>query len=218
MPSKKLILLATIGTLALVLIGSGNVIAQSGSHEKGLFEDKLLPALFNQQIREELELVDDQKESLDRHMEALKREQEALGRELREFARHATKEEAEKMRQEMIAQFEQQKSQVQADIMEVLLPHQKTRLRQVTAQAMLREITRKKKVAAGILVPEIKDYLEIDSKQSKQLEQKAKEINKRLAEEIRKLTESAQQELLGELSAKQRNKYLELIGEPISGR
>jgi len=195
--------------LAQVLVG------QSPQAQDQPFEDKLLPALFNKQIQRELELVDDQKEELTYLLDTLKRQKESLGVELREYAQTASAEELKAKRQELIDGFETQKKETQSTIMNVLLPHQKLRLRQATAQLMIRELAKQKKVSTGILAPEMLEFLDIGDEQARQIEDKAIEIKKRLAEQIRKLTEEANTELLGELTRQQRAKYQKLVGDPI---
>ncbi len=180
------------------------------------FEDKMLPALFQQEVQVELELVEDQKAELKQRLDALLQQKDELGRQLAEFQRSgATEQEVNARRQELIEGFELEKAETQSAILQVLLPHQRQRLREATAQIMMRESAKGRKVASPILVPEIRAYLEIDDQQAERIQQRASQLQSELMEQIRKLQQEAQAKLMAELTETQKAKYKQLVGDPI---
>jgi len=181
------------------------------------FADKMLPALFNKQIQAELELVENQKSELKTLMDELQERRKQLGSELAEFKRSgASPSELDARRMEIVEGFETEKTTALSNLMNVLLPHQKKRLGQATAQYMMRELAKSKKLPTGILAPEIRKYLEIDDAQAEKIKNRASEIQKELAAKIKKLTEQAQAQLMNELTQTQKSKLDELIGERIN--
>jgi hypothetical protein len=180
------------------------------------FEARLVGALFNKQVQGELELVDEQKQEMKQILASLRKKQEELGAELAEFKNSgASKEEVAARHQDLVAAFAVNKNETMAEAMDVLLPHQQKRLRQAAVQVMMRESAKTKRVPTGVLVPEIREYLEIDDDQAVRIKKKATELQKQLAEKIKKLTEQAQGELLDELTESQKSKYKDLVGDPI---
>ena len=177
------------------------------------FSDKMLPALFNPRIQNELELVDEQKAQLKESLESVKKLKNQFGKELQEYRKTASQEQLATRRAELLGQFEKEKRTAEQAIFAMLLPHQKRRLGQVTAQMMLAAASEKNSL--GVLAPEMIKWLEIDERQANRLRERAREVRKKLAEDIARLTEKAKQDLLKELSPRQRKKYKELIGDPI---
>jgi predicted Zn-dependent protease with MMP-like domain len=102
----------------------------------------------------------------------------------------------------------------QAQIKEMLLPHQFTRLQQIVAQ---KHVARAGSVNA-ILHNEISDRLGITDDQRKKLEEKAQEIENRLRDQIEKLRAEAKDELLSVLTKKQRDEFASIIGEKFQPR
>ena len=100
---------------------------------------------------------------------------------------------------------EQQREQMQG----LLLPHQVERLKQVAFQTHMKQAG-----AAGALASEaIAEELGITKEQIERLKERSKEIQAKLAEDMEKLKEKAQQDLLMELTPDQRAKIKEMTGE-----
>ena len=175
------------------------------------FGERLLGALFDPRVQRELELTEDQQVELKSHLEELRSQRDELGRELRQFAQTATPEEVEARRAEMVEQFQASRQSVRTTVFEILLPHQKDRLKQVTAQVAMENFARNNE--AGVLAPEMLKYLDIDEEQAARIRERATEIRQELAEEVRRLTNEARDELMQELTADQQKKYKQLIGE-----
>ncbi|MFK7767264.1 MAG: hypothetical protein AB8B55_08580 [Mariniblastus sp.] len=197
-----------------ILIASFLASYSSGQEESKPFADKILPALFNKQIQADLELVGDQKSEMQAMLDALVERKNSLGKELEVFRQEgASPDEIEKRKEEIVKGFEDDKAKTLKEAMGVLLPHQQKRLQQATAQLMMRETQKAKRIATGVLVPEVRKYLAIDDPQANRIKTKAAELQKQLAEEIKKLTEKAKAELMEELTKEQQKKYLDLVGE-----
>ena len=187
-----------------------------GQESASPFEDKMLAVMFQPDVQADLELSDEQKSEITTLLDEVKQRRNELSKQLREFhASGAAPAELEAKRMQFVDRFEIDKSEMQAKMMNVLLPHQQQRLRQTTTQLMIRETAKQQKIPTGILAPEIRELLDIDDEQANRIEKKAAKLQKELTEKIKKLQEEARSELMSELSAVQREKYQSLVGDPI---
>jgi hypothetical protein len=190
----------------------GEIYAQDKSKQP--FGEFLLNALFDQRVQKELELVPDQKDQLKEVLDRVRnRRQEYIAELQKQKNQGASEDELQARQKEYVAQLEQLKKDSEADALKILLPHQRQRLKQVTAQVMMRESAKKKKVPTGLLTQEMMEYLEIDEKQAGKIEEKVKQLQERLARQIKKLRDEATEDLMQELTAEQRKKYKQLMGD-----
>ncbi len=191
-------------------------VAQEDHAKPAFYEKNLLNALFQEQVQGELELVDEQKVEIQQKLLEVRKRQAELQSELQEYQRGgATREELLAKRSQFVDEFEAYKTERQSNILAVLLPHQKQRLRETAAQLMIRDVARKQKTATPILVPEMRAFLDIDDQQAVRIKKKAEKLQKELMEEFKKLQQQAQTELMAELTEAQKSKYKKLIGDPI---
>lgn len=204
--------------LILLIVSMGS-LSNAQEETKSLpfeVEAKLIGALFDKQVQGELELVDDQKEQMQQILGSLQKRINEFQRELKDLKDSGTSfSELQSKQKDFATVFQIDKERTMAQAMNVLLPHQQKRLRQAAVQLMMRASAKSSKVATGVLAPEIRDYLKIDDEQAERIKTKATELQKRLAEKIRKLTEQAQSELLSELTQEQKSKFVDLVGDPI---
>ena len=197
-----------MGCLLLTLAASA--IAQ----EKPAFDQFAINALFNKQVQRDLDLVEEQTKEISEYLKGLTEYRDKLASELRELKAAGQDQQAlNQRRDEMRKELEKEKQKIQSQVMEILLPHQRQRLKQVSAQFMNREAMKESKVPTGLLTPKMVDYLEIDSKQAKRIEKRSQELAKELAKKVEQLKSEAIEDLMKELSPKQRKKYSELMGE-----
>ena len=197
-----------MGCLLLTLAASA--IAQ----EKPAFDQFAINALFNKQVQRDLDLVEEQTKEISEYLKGLTEYRDKLASELRELKAAGQDQQAlNQRRDEMRKELEKEKQKIQSQVMEILLPHQRQRLKQVSAQFMNREAMKESKVPTGLLTPQMVDYLEIDSKQAKRIEKRSHELAKELAKKVEQLKSEAIEDLMKELSPKQRKKYSELMGE-----
>lgn len=190
------------------------IVAPIAAQEDQGFDQFAINALFNKQVQKDLDLVDDQIGEISGYLKSLTQYRDGLAAELQEMKASGQDPQAlNKRRDEMRKELEQEKLKIQSQVMQILLPHQRKRLKQVSAQFMTRQSMKESKVPTGLLTPKMIDYLEIDSKQSKRIEKRSQELAKELEKKIQKLRSEAIEDLLKELSPKQRKKYRELMGE-----
>lgn len=215
-PSRMhLIVCSTI----LILVGTSNNACAQGDGQPLPFDGMLINALIDKKVRAELDLIPEQESQIQELSKELRKQRSDLAKELKKFSAMAVVErEIELKRREYSDQFEEFKEQAHQRAMDVLLPHQVKRLKQVTAQLMIKRVAKQKKVSAGVLAPQVVEYLEIDDEQARRIEAKAREIQERLAAEMKRLREEANTELMGELTEDQRSKYETLVGDPINER
>ncbi|MEM9411797.1 MAG: hypothetical protein AAGA30_11830 [Planctomycetota bacterium] len=93
----------------------------------------------------------------------------------------------------------------------VLSPGQIKRLKEIATQVHVRRAG----YAAAMTHPESAKTLRLSEDQQKQIRARSREITKKLEADIQKLKEKAREELLSELSPKQRKLFDEQMGEPI---
>jgi len=180
------------------------------------FKDRVLPALFNNRVQSELELTDTQKDKIKKLFAGIQKMRKEYGDELKELSQSgASKEKVGEKQKQLVKQLEAEKSKVQKDAFDVLLPHQVDRLRQVTVQVFMQEGAKQQKTKSGLLTKEMIEFLEIDEAQQKKILNKTEELQKKMQEELRALQDKYVNELLKELTAKQRKKYKDTIGDQI---
>lgn len=191
--------------------------AQDGPSKIEVEIDKnLIGGLMTSQVQGQLELVDDQEKKIKRLADALMQRHEELKQEMLQFQKSGvTVEQSKEMQAELQAILDEEKRKSRDAMLGELLPHQESRLRETVAQLVARRAVRKNKVAASLLVPEVRDYLEIKEGQAKRIGEKAKKLQKEIAEKLKKLQQEAQKELFAELDGKQKEKYRKLFGESI---
>ena len=180
-------------------------------------EKNLVSGLLSSQVQDQLELIAEQKEEVTRLADALKQRHEELKEEMQRFQKSGVSvDEAREKQAELQAMFDEVKKQTRVALLKELLPHQQTRLKETMAQLLVEKAAREKKAAASLLVPEVRDYLEIKAPQAKRIEAKAKKLQAEIAEKIRKFQVEARKELLAELDDGQREKFDKLFGEAVS--
>ena len=189
-------------------------VAPAVAQEKTSFGEFALNAMFNKQVQKELDLVDEQTTEITGQLKGLMKFRNELAAELREMKTAGEAEQALlKRRDEMQEELKVQKKKVESQVLDVLLPHQQKRLREVSAQFVTREAMKQSKVSTGLLTPQMLEYLDVDDEQAERIEKRAKEIRKRLIGKIDKLKKEALEDLMKELSAKQKKKYRNLMGD-----
>jgi Spy/CpxP family protein refolding chaperone len=190
MYQRSLVCLA--GAFALLTLPS-LVLAQPGG--RGGFGgggDMML--LNDENVQKDLELLDSQKEKLT----ALR---DKIGEEMRALFQNGGgggQDAREKMREKMDG--------FQKDMNDILLPHQKDRLKQISVQSRLR---------FGSPANAIGDALELSDDDKKKLADKDKQLTTDMNKEINKVREKYRDKLLEVLSPEQRAKWKQLVGNPV---
>ena len=186
------------------------VVAQ----ETNSFEQFTLNALFNKQVQKDLDLVEEQTTEITEQLKELTEFRNDLAAELKEMKSAGEAEQALlERRDEMREELKVQKKKVETQVLDVLLPHQKKRLREVSAQYVNREAMKQSKVSTGLLTPQMLEFLDVDDEQANRIEERAEKLRKRLTKKIDALKKEAIEDLMKELTPRQRKKYRDLMGE-----
>ena len=112
----------------------------------------------------------------------------------------------------MRGKMEKKAEEFQAEVDEVLLPHQSKRLKQLAFQTQNRVVGGFG--GRGGLSDALKEQLDITSEQEEKMQAAAEKAQEEMQAEMRKLQSKMEDKVLKELSDEQRKKYKELMGEP----
>lgn len=199
----------TISCLCVFAILTFTVGGEDDLSNPGKDRFQVMNLLQRVRVRAELELVDLQIERLiELEVERQLLYSSPLGR---------LEQETIEERREAFEEFKRQLGQLETKAMEVLLPSQQERLKQL----ILQEIIIAGEVSAGLTTRYMASRLEIDSEQAAAIRAKAMEAvatykvrEEELHNELAKAKEIARKEVLSTLTASQRKQYEELIGQP----
>lgn len=202
--------------LGLLAVASQSAFAQGGppSGGRGGFgmfgggQAAGLMLLMNPKVQEELDLVDDQIEDL----KSLQEEMQTAMREMFSGMRDMDPEERRTAMEEMRGKMEKKAEEFQAEVDEVLLPHQSKRLKQLAFQTQNRVVGGFG--GRGGLSDALKEELDITSEQEEKMQSAAEKAQEEMQAEMRKLQSRMEEKVLKELTDEQRKKYKELTGEP----
>lgn len=157
-----------------------------------------LGMLADENIRRDLEMVDDQYKEL-----------QAAGRDIQKRAAEQLRSLNFGDRERLMEQVRKMREGAQDELNELLLPHQIKRLRQIRFQSQVR-----RRSLVGILVSDpVKSDLDISDEQADELRVAEKEIQAEMQREIQKLREKAKEKLLARLKPTQKKEVEEMIGD-----
>lgn len=179
-----------------VMVMSSSIDVDGGQAESGLMH-----LLDNKSIREEIELIDSQ-------YEKMRKFQKAKAVEMRQAVKgimNGGKIDINAIK-EMAAR---QQESARKELEEMLLPHQVSRLRQLSHQVRLQNRGAGDVLTSGVLARE----LGLTDEEKSDLATKAAEIEARVKAEIAQLKSDARRELIGTLPDDKQKKLKELIGE-----
>jgi len=160
-------------------------------------------------VSEDLNLDDDQRLAIDMVMV----ERKKFGSDFASRYRTASPEEQVQMTTKLKADY----ARIESDVTKTLLPHQIERLKQIRMQM----IVQTDQSAFGLNRREFIDALALTDKQKAEIGARALEVNKAVAEKIKKLKAEieklqleARDDVIKTLTPEQRKKYLEMVGRP----
>lgn len=159
-----------------------------------------LGLLSNPEVRESIEMVDDQYEDLQKLNSQI---QKRLANQIRDFDFSG------KSKEEIGEKILEMRQAANDELESLLLPHQTRRLGQIFTQSQLR----RRSLGQLLTSDPVKTDLEITDPQAEKLLEAEKEIEEDLQKQIAKLREEARSKLLSELKPEQKEKAEELIGE-----
>jgi len=167
--------------------------------------NSVLGVAMREEVQKHLELLPDQVDDLKKLQEAERESQ----REAFEEIRNAGQED----RAAAFAKFQETQrraaAETQKKVDNVLLPHQSKRLSQLAMQRRLRG-----GISGALTNEDIATQLGISSRERDQLTAKVRDAEAALRDQVTKLRNEMQADLLKNLSPEQQAKYADLIGEP----
>ena len=206
MISSRSQLFAAIAAIAILSIADMS-FAQGGRGRGWWGGGGMTGLLRNDKVQEELELVDDQLEEIEELQTEVWTDMRQMfrGGGFRDMDRDEREEKMAEFREKMA----ERTKEMEADVKDILLPHQFTRLKQLNFQ---QEASRGG--TTGLASSEtIIDALGITDEQKEKMKKAAEEAAKKLENKIKELRKQAETEVLGVLTAEQRAKFKELRGE-----
>jgi Spy/CpxP family protein refolding chaperone len=171
----------------------------------GFGGDGIMTLLQDERIRQELDMVEDQNAELQTLRDELTQGMRELFDGMRDLSPEERRERFDEIREEM----DQKRKDIEEKVNNMLLPHQQKRLQQLIFQSQSR-----RGGALGFAANDnILEKLGVTEEQKNQLREKGEQVRKELDEKIAKLRKEAADDLLSVLSAEQRQKYQDLVGD-----
>lgn len=167
----------------------------------GLGFGGLAEVLRREDVRKELELLDDQVAQLEKLADSRREKMRDLFSGLRDVPQE---ERAAKVRE----LFQKSQQDLEAEIGKILLPHQLKRARQLAVQSRLRGGVR------GMLGEQVAQDLSLTDDQKEKLRAKSEQLEENIRKKLAELRTQAQDELLQLLTPEQQAKWKEMVGEP----
>lgn len=166
----------------------------------------LTELLRRDDVRAELDIVDDQVQDLEALGEKLRgRMQEEFAR-LREAGNNGNNEDRFAGIREAMQKMNEE---TEKEVGKILLPHQVKRLKQLQVQMRMQGRTQ-----SVLLEGEIADELKVTDDQKEKIRAKADQVEQEMRQKLAELRKEAQDKLLAELSASQRAQFNEMVGDP----
>ena len=210
----KIRILACLAVGVLAMFAADVAEAQRGGLElrggRGGGTTNGINLIVRGEVQDELELVDEQKEQID---ELRTRMREGMRGMFGEFGnwRVMTDEERTEARESMRAKTVEMQEEMEEELKNVLLDEQLKRFEQIKNQDQAR---RGGGGASGAIQSDaLKKALGITDKQEKELKEKAEKVKEEIAEKVAELNKEGEKEILSVLTAEQREKYKELMGD-----
>lgn len=153
-------------------------------------------------VRKELEILDDQVEKL----EALSAKRRERFREMYAELGDLSREERNQKLRERFTEFNEQ---TKKDLGGILLPHQSKRLDQIVVQYQLRS-----GLSRTLGNSAVSEALGISDEQKEQIQTRATQLGQEFQKKINEFRNELREQLLQELTPKQRAMWKDLVGEP----
>jgi Spy/CpxP family protein refolding chaperone len=171
-----------------------------------------LELIGDENVRKELDLVEDQVAKLREIGEQMRDDMRGAfeGVNFQDF-RDLSEEEREARMAPIREKMQKVTENAQKEIDQVLLPHQRERLKQIVVQSNIRRQGTSGALTSGALADELK----ITPEQVEALRAKQQEVQEEMRKEIEQLQAEAREKVLSVLTAEQRAKLNSLMGNPI---
>lgn len=188
--------------------GAGGAGGGFGGIMGGLGMGSGLSLTSDRRVQDELELAPDQLNALNE----LRQEMQSEIREMFMGMRDRNTGDREQMMREIREDMEKLTQEFDELANKELLPHQRSRLKQLVFQSSARAGFGGG-LSAGRIPPMLAQELDITSEQERAMREKAEKVQEDLRKKIANLTRQAEEEVLSVLSPAQRSKYKELMGD-----
>jgi hypothetical protein len=158
--------------------------------------------LRRQDVRKELELLDDQVSELQKFEESVREKMRTAFSGMQDVPREERMEKAREA-------FEKIRQEGEAKVKEVLLPHQQKRLEQLSNQFRVRG-----GAGRALSGDRLAEELSLSDEQKEKIRAKAEQLGEQMRQKIAELQKQSQEELLKELTPAQQQKWKEMMGDP----
>jgi len=160
--------------------------------------------LDNEDVRKELEIVDEQVDKLTALRDKMREEMRSQFQGLRDLSEDERRAKFEEMRTKM----EERGKEMQKEVDDILLPQQRERLSQISLQQRLQRAG----TVQGLTSGELAEQLGISDEQKAKMEEAAKEAEKDLQKAIAKARAEAREKILSTLTPEQKDKIKKMLG------
>lgn len=191
---------------------SAELLAQPPGRGRGGFGRGMggqIGLLMNEEVRKEIELLEDQESDLRAMGEEIRDEiREEMGDMFRGM-RDLSPEEREARMEDIRARMDEVRKEAEGRMAKILLPHQVERLKQIEVQQQIQ-----REGGAALAEGSLAEKLNLSDEQKAQMTAKAAEARKELEEKIRQARQEAQEKILSILTPEQRAQYDAMVGTP----
>jgi Spy/CpxP family protein refolding chaperone len=192
-----------------ILANSGETFAQGGGFRGGFGGGGgVLGLLYRDDVRQDLQLVDEQQEKVDSLAEEIRTELQDEMREMFRGMQDLSDEERQQQFEKIRSRMEEVNANAEKRLKKVLLPHQFDRLKQIDVQMRVQQ-----QGAGALTSGALAETLDLTDSQRKRLEERAAEVEQELQEKISQLRIEARKKLLDVLTGEQRAKLESLMGD-----
>lgn len=195
--------------LATVVAAPSFIFAQGGGFRGGFGGGGgVLGLLYREDVRQDLQLVDEQQEKVDALADEIRTELQDEMREMFSQMRDLSDEERQQQFEKIRSRMEEVNADAEKRLKKVLLPHQFDRLKQIDVQMRVQQ-----QGAGALTSGELAEMLDLTDSQRERLEERAAEVEQELQEKISQLRLEARNKMLDVLTAEQRAKLQSLMGD-----
>ena len=167
----------------------------------------VIDLLFRDDIRQEIELVDEQESQLRELGSTMRDSMRSVFGEIRQLPE-------EERRDAMMAKMQELRETAENDLKEILLDHQFKRLQQLQFQSRLES----RGAGNALQSDEMREKLNLTNEQLEQLQEITEKAQEELTAKIREATLEAREKVLSVLTPEQRATFDEIAGDSFSFR
>ncbi|MFK7767972.1 MAG: hypothetical protein AB8B55_12185 [Mariniblastus sp.] len=178
--------------------------------------NRTLSILKDVNVQNDLEIVQDQMDQMKAVRTEMFDELNRMAMEFRADNAHLTGEDLERARVEFRELIKTQTAVYELKSKKILLPHQQKRLDQLVVRRAFQQLGPSRVLLESVGNSNFTNLLGLTDEQKANLETVSEEANKKLAQKVEKAKTEAIQEILSVLSATQRKKLDELMGNPLT--